>query len=83
MVSEEITKKSAKTKSYREIPIKNPFIRENKIWDSENELFDKIKVSLRGELYNLSHKLSKISLRSWKFLICVSSQNMLNEKTFV
>lgn len=49
MVSEE-TKNSAKTKIYREIPIKNPFIRENKIWDSENELFDKIKVSLSHDV---------------------------------
>lgn len=50
MVSEEETKNSAKTKIYREIQIKNPFIREDKIWDSENELFDKIKVSVYDEI---------------------------------
>lgn len=31
-------------KKYREIPMNNPFIRENYIWDRENELFDKVKV---------------------------------------
>lgn len=50
MVLEEETKKSVKTKIYREIPIKNPFIRESNIWDSENELFDKIKVSMSHEV---------------------------------
>lgn len=50
MVGGQETKNSAKTKIYREIPINNPFIRENNIWDSENELFDKIKVSLSDEI---------------------------------
>lgn len=43
MITEDDTKEN-KTKIYREIKITNPFIRENNIWDSENELFDKIKV---------------------------------------
>lgn len=34
-----------KHEKYREIPINNPFIRDPYIWDRENELFDKIKVS--------------------------------------
>lgn len=36
---------SKERKKYQEIPINNPFLRDNFYWDRENETFDKIKVS--------------------------------------
>jgi hypothetical protein len=50
MVTEDGTKNENKTKIYREIKINNPFIREENIWDKENELFDKIKVRMCDEI---------------------------------
>jgi hypothetical protein len=35
----------ARTK-FKQIPIKNAFIRDKNYWDKENELFDKIKVNI-------------------------------------
>jgi hypothetical protein len=81
MVSEE-TKNGAKTKIYREIPIKNPFIRENKIWDSDNELFDKIKVSLSHDGYitfdrNPQKFLAFVEIFTYASLIEFSSHEKL------
>lgn len=38
--------KSLEKKSFKKIEIKNPFLRDFYYWDKENELIDKIKVSL-------------------------------------
>lgn len=40
----EKTKENARNKSFKEIEIKNPFLRDFHYWDKENELFDKVKV---------------------------------------
>lgn len=40
------TKNSEEKKKYRKIPINNPFIRDQNIWDRKNELYDKVKVSV-------------------------------------
>lgn len=44
------TKSSETKKKYQKIPINNSFIRDKYIWDRENELYDKVKVRISGDI---------------------------------
>lgn len=68
------TKNSEGKKKYRKIPINNPFIRDQNIWDRKNELYDKVKVSVAKLICFVYFSISIILLTiDWleDFLLCV------------
>lgn len=73
-VAEEKTKNGT-TKIYKEIPINNPFVRGNNIWDSENVLFDKVKVSLSDEIVQV---FVKFCVRGYFYVMRLNNFEIFN-----
>lgn len=56
---------SCAKKKFKEIPIKNAFIRDKNYWDKENELLDKVKVNIAAFLIQLASEIRQTIERVW------------------